>query len=135
MANNNKPIALIIEDDPDLIRIFARALELSGYQTSTVSDGKEAITMLSGDMVPDIVILDLHLPGVRGSEILHTIRADSRFAHTRVILATADYLLAENLREDADMVLLKPISFSQLRELSSRFISTHDSLQTDAHIP
>ncbi len=35
-------IALIIEDDPDLVHIFARALEISGYQTQTVSDGKEA---------------------------------------------------------------------------------------------
>lgn len=112
-------IALIIEDDPDLIHIFARALELSGYQTKTSGDGTEAIALLAS-MVPDVVVLDLHLPGISGKEILQTIRGNGRFQNTRVILATADYHTAEDLRGDADLVLLKPISFTQLRDLSAR---------------
>ncbi|WP_420642916.1 response regulator [Candidatus Leptofilum sp.] len=119
-----KPVSLIIEDDPDLIHIFARALELSGYETKTVEDGTEAIALLA-KIVPDIVVLDLHLPGVSGREILRAIRADGRLTHTRVILATADYRTVEDLREDADLVLLKPISFKQLRDLSSRFLQTN----------
>lgn len=121
MSNQvNQSTALIVEDDPDLIHIFARALELSGYETYTVEDGNDAIATL-GKIVPDIVVLDLHLPHVSGSTILQTIRSDGRLSHTRVILATADYRTAEDLREDADLVLLKPISFKQLRDLSARF--------------
>jgi DNA-binding response OmpR family regulator len=127
MSNSeNKPVALIVEDDPDLIHIFARALELSEYQTSTVGDGNEAIKLLS-EIVPDIVVLDLHLPGVSGNEVLESIRADIRLAQTRVILATADYHTAEELRSEADLVLLKPISFKQLRDLSARLLEMKDS--------
>lgn len=114
-----EPTALIIEDDPDLVNIFARALELSGYQTQTTVDGEGAMALLA-DSVPDIVVLDLHLPGISGKEILHNIRSDGRFQKTRIILATADYQTADDLRDDADLVLLKPISFKQLRDLSAR---------------
>lgn len=118
--SNNAPSALIIEDDPDLVHIFAEALEQSGFQTATVSDGNLALERLS-NMVPDIVVLDLHLPGVSGSMILRAIRADGRLTETRVIIATADDRTAEDLRNDADLILLKPISFKQLRKLSARF--------------
>ena len=117
---NNEPSALIVEDDPDLVHIFAEALEQSGFQTTTVGDGSSALELLS-NMVPDIVILDLHLPGVSGSKILRIIRADGRLSETRVIIATADDRTAEDLRDDADLILLKPISFKQLRNLSARF--------------
>lgn len=125
MSNSKSSTALIIEDDPDLIHIFARALELSGYQTSTVGDGEAAMKLLA-EVVPDIVVLDLHLPGVSGSKILQTIREDGRLSHTRVILATADYRTADDLRDAADLVLLKPISFKQLRDLSARFLQLKD---------
>ncbi|MCB8980121.1 MAG: response regulator [Ardenticatenaceae bacterium] len=116
---SSEPTALIIEDDPDLVHIFARALELSGYQTQTTVDGEGAVALLA-EMVPDIVVLDLHLPGISGKEILQSLRADGRFQKTRIILATADYQTADDLRDDADLVLLKPISFKQLRDLSAR---------------
>ena len=116
---SSEPTALIIEDDPDLVHIFARALELSGYQTQTTVDGEGAVALLA-EMVPDIVVLDLHLPGISGKEILQSLRADGRFQKTRIILATADYHTADDLRDDADLVLIKPISFKQLRDLSAR---------------
>ena len=115
----NDSTALIIEDDLDLIHIFARALELSGYKTQTVSNGKEAVVLLS-QIVPDIVVLDLHLPGLSGNDVLQYIRTDKRLVDTQIILATADYRMADDLRDLADLVLLKPISFKQLRDLSGR---------------
>jgi DNA-binding response OmpR family regulator len=116
----NEPSALIIEDDPDLVHIFAEALEQSGFKPTTVSEGKLALELLS-KMIPDIVVLDLHLPGISGGEILQAIRADGRLSETRVIIATADHRTAEDMRDAADLVLLKPISFKQLRDLSARF--------------
>lgn len=111
--------AFIIEDEPDLVHIFARALELSGYKTETTGDGVEALNRLA-NMVPDVIVLDLHLPGVSGKEILQAIRADGRFQNTHVIIATTDYHAADEVRDDADLILLKPISFKQLRDLSAR---------------
>ena len=113
------PFALIIEDDEDLVDIFASALENAEYETETVQDGNKALQRLS-ETEPAIVVLDLHLPHVSGEKILRYIRGEERLAQTRIMLATADPLLAERLRSEVDLVLIKPISFSQLRDLSAR---------------
>lgn len=82
-------------------------------------DGRLALERLA-EVVPNLVVLDLHLPYVSGVDILHQIRADERLADTQVFITTADPLIAESLRFEADLVLLKPVSFHQLRNLSSR---------------
>ena len=64
-------------------------------------------------------MLDLHLPHVSGPDILRHIRVDARLTETRVIVATAHARIAESIRREADLVLLKPISFSQLRDLAA----------------
>ena len=115
----NNPLALIIEDDEDLAMIFEGALSAANYETEIVQDGKLALDRLA-NVIPAIVILDLHLPNISGDHILHQIRADQRLANTRVMLTTADALLANDIRHDADLVLLKPVSFDQLRELALR---------------
>jgi two-component system cell cycle response regulator DivK len=116
MAN---PLAFIIEDDQRLATIFANALQMAEFETEIIQDGKSALDRLAA-AIPAIVVLDLHLPHISGRDILRQIRKDERLAKTRVILATADPLMAESLRGDADLVLLKPISFGQLRDLASR---------------
>ena len=72
------------------------------------------------DIAPAVVVLDLHLPGATGDKVLTRIRSDERLKKTTVILATADSVMADSLREQSDYVLLKPISFSQLRDLTTR---------------
>jgi len=113
-----KPLALIVEDDPVLSEIFSMALE-GDFETEMIPDGQTALTRLA-DVTPTVVILDLHMPGAPGQEVLAKIRADERFSKTRVILATADARQANMIYNDADIVLLKPISPSQLKELAKR---------------
>jgi CheY-like chemotaxis protein len=115
----SNPLALIIEDDENLADIFSLALRRAQFEVEIVQEGDKALTRLT-EIIPAIVVLDLHLPHVSGETILHQLRADPRLAKTRVILATADAFLAGELREEADLVLLKPISPGQLRELASR---------------
>jgi two-component system cell cycle response regulator DivK len=113
------PLALIIEDDQKQAAIFTQALIMAEYETETIHDGKEALERLAA-VVPALVVLDMHLPHVSGDNILHQIRADERLAKTRVMLATADPLMAERSRDESDLILLKPISFNQLRDLAKR---------------
>ena len=113
------PLALIVEDDLDLATIFDEALKAAGYKTEVIRTGDKAQNRLKA-VAPELVVLDLHLPHVAGTDILKDIRADARLAQTRVIITTADVRLAETLREEADLVLVKPISFSQLRDLAKR---------------
>jgi len=115
----SNPLALIIEDDFDLSTIFAAALKASGFETEIVRDGRAAVQRLA-TVTPDVVVLDLHLPHVAGTDILDQIRADVRLAEIRVIVTTADARMAEMLHDQADLVLVKPISFGQLRDLAGR---------------
>lgn len=114
--------ALIIEDDYDASFIFAEALQAAGFETEIIRSGDTALARLTV-ATPDVVVLDLHLPRAAGTDILRQIRADVRLAGTRVIVATADPRMAEILEDEADLILIKPISFSQLRDLSARLRS------------
>lgn len=116
-----KPLAFVIEDYEDQVIVFRTALELAGYEIETIGDGVVAQKRLA-ESLPDLIVLDLHIPGVPGDVLLKQIRADPRLAKTRVMVATADALLAEELRSQADLVLLKPVSFAQLRQLAERYL-------------
>lgn len=113
-----KSLAIIVEDDPQLSEIFTFTLSES-FETETITDGSQALARLS-EVVPHLVVLDIHLPGASGAQILRSIRADARLNATRVILATADSRWADELQDKADIILLKPISTIQLRSLAER---------------
>lgn len=115
----SKPLALIVEDDDEQVSIFNEALRRAEFETEIAQNGELALARLA-ETTPALVILDLHLPHVSGREILSHIRASDRLADTRVIIATAAPSTAELVRHDADLVLIKPISFIQLRDLASR---------------
>ena len=117
----DKPFALIIEDELDLSEIYSKALEGGGFVTELIHDGRAALDRMTGNP-PDLVILDLHLPHVDGATILQHIRANELFKKTAVIITTADERLAEEMDRGADLVLLKPVSIGQLRELANRLV-------------
>ena len=124
---NGNPLALVIEDDADAADIFSEALKAAGFEVEIIDDGTKAIERLS-TTTPALVVLDMHLPNVAGPEILEKhIRSEARLAKTRVIIATADPSMTETLNEGhAELTLLKPISFSQLRDLAKRLRPVSD---------
>ena len=113
-------LALVIEDDQDLSEIFSQALVGAGFEVETIRDGKAAQERLGGEKIPNVIALDLHLPYVDGATLLKQINADERFNKTRIILTTADAAQAEFLRDKVTIVLIKPIMFTQLRDISKR---------------
>jgi two-component system cell cycle response regulator DivK len=112
-------LAFIIEDDQDLSTIFADALESVGYKVEQIKDGLKAQQRLKEE-VPYLILLDMHLPHISGADLLSEIKVDKRFNATTVILTTADARMAEAYEPMADFVMVKPISFVQLRDLTSR---------------
>ena len=117
-------LALIIEDDEDLATIFSEALKAADFSTEIIRDGEDAQKRLR-QIVPNIIVLDMHLPHVDGSTLLAQIRDDDLNKKAIVIVATADALMGDLYREIADFVLIKPISFTQLRDLSIRLRSAN----------
>lgn len=114
-----KNLALVIEDDIDLSEIFTKALEAAGFEVETIHDGAVAQQRL-GNVIPNVIVLDMHLPHVDGPTLLKQIRGDTRLQKSRIIIATADNVQGEFYRDQATIVMIKPISFSQLRDISAR---------------
>jgi CheY-like chemotaxis protein len=113
--------ALIIEDDEDLASIFAEALRGVGFDVELVADGRIAQERLANGIPPFLILLDMHLPHISGADLLtNIIKKDERFAKTIVIITTADARMGEAYTEQVDFVMIKPISFVQLRDLTSR---------------
>lgn len=114
-------LAFIIEDDEDLANIFAEALRGVGFDVEHLPDGQVARERLRTGAVPYMILLDMHIPHISGADLLtNIIKKDKRFTNTIVIITTADARMGEAYTEQADFVLIKPISFVQLRDLTSR---------------
>ena len=122
-----EPFALIVEDDVDLSEIFREALSAAGYYTEVIRDGLVAQERLR-EITPTVVILDIHLPHVSGKTLLRQIHSAPHLKETRIVVTTADSQAAEFLRDNADLVMVKPISFVQLRDLTKRL---NPAFQTD----
>ncbi len=112
-------LAMVIEDDPDLATIFTEALQTADFEVEMIQDGVQAQERLA-QIEPHVVILDMHLPGVSGADLLSQIRNDPRLGRTIIVLTTADARMGEAYTEAADFVLIKPIAFTQLRDLTNR---------------
>ena len=116
-----KPFALVIEDNMNMANAFKEAVTLAGFVVHVASDGLTALALLKNESY-DFILLDLHLPGMKGDEILKVIRATSHLKTAKVVLATADDRMADELKDEADLVFLKPVGFQQLTEIATRFL-------------
>ncbi len=115
----SNPLALVIEDEANLADIFSEAMLAAGFSPEVINHGSVAQQRIT-EVVPEIIVLDLHLPGVDGVHLFSNIMNNDRLRNTKVIIATADHNLSLTLRDKATLVLLKPIRFSQLQDLSKR---------------
>jgi len=85
---------LVIDDKPNLLALLRMLLEEEQYQVSVLQDGREAVQVIR-DNPPDLVILDLKLDEVSGTDILESLRAHEGTAEIPVIIYTAAVLEAE----------------------------------------
>jgi len=103
----------VVDDEPTISEVVSRYLERAGYATRVAGDGHEALR-LAGEERPDLVVLDLMLPGVDGLEVLRRLREDDRVS---VILLTAKGEPTDRvvgLRLGADDYVIKPFSPAEL---------------------
>ncbi len=127
-----KPNALIVEDDRDIVALFRHVLDVAGYHTEIVLDGREAMERLER-FPPDIVLLDLQLPSMSGMEILERMRADERMKTIPVVVITAHPPYADSLPVEPDLLLIKPVDINQLSSLVQRLQVTHEAMREPTH--
>jgi two-component system alkaline phosphatase synthesis response regulator PhoP len=84
----NKQRILIVDDDREVVRLMKAYLEQAAYDVLTAHDGETAVHTIRHDH-PDLILLDLNLPGRDGHEITRLIRSDPALAHIPIIMLTA----------------------------------------------
>jgi len=83
-----KPVVLVAEDDEDILALVVFDLEDEGYEVLTARNGKDAIR-LAFERLPDLILLDVAMPGLDGYEVTRRLRADESTRGTPVVLLTA----------------------------------------------
>ena len=107
---------LIVEDDSDLVKLLKYNLEKEGFRVNYATDGSVALAEARRDP-PDVVILDLMLPGLDGLEVCRQLRRNDRFARTPVLMLSARSEEADRvvgLELGADDYVTKPFSTREI---------------------
>jgi two-component system, OmpR family, phosphate regulon response regulator PhoB len=107
---------LVVDDEPDISALVAYHLTRASYRVRTVADGAEALVALE-NQTPDLIVLDLMLPGISGLEVLREVRGRAECAGVPVVLLTArreEQERIEGLRHGADDYIAKPFSPQEL---------------------
>jgi DNA-binding response OmpR family regulator len=114
---------LIVDDEPDILKSVEFILKKSGYQVLTASDGEEGLSSVKKHM-PNLILLDLRLPGKDGAEVCCELKNDEKFKHIPIILFTA----STGIRKDDfkhckhDDFVLKPFQYGELLEKIKQFL-------------
>ena len=105
---------LVIDDDPKILSLMRRGLSFAGYETDLAADGDEALAIVR-DRPPDLVVLDVMLPGLDGFEVCRRLRASNR--ELPILILTAKGRVPDRiagLDAGADDYLVKPFAFDEL---------------------
>ncbi|MCL5776315.1 response regulator [Limibaculum sp. FT325] len=120
---------LLAEDEPHIVESLEFLLGRAGFSVTVVSDGEAAVARAMAD-TPDVLVLDVMLPGINGFEVLRRLRAEAGTARLPVVMLTA-----KGQREDretarrwgADVFIAKPFSNAELVETVSRLAASGTS--------
>ena len=118
-SDHRRGSVLVVDDEPTIAEVVARYLERAGYETRVAGDGPLAV-QLAGARRPDLVVLDLMLPGIDGLEVMRRLRAlgnGGERERIAIILLTAKGEESDRvigLRLGADDYVVKPFSPAEL---------------------
>jgi CheY-like chemotaxis protein len=110
---------LVVDDDPTIQRLLQVNLEMEGHEVLTAGDGHEALVRLR-DGAPEVVLLDVMMPGLDGWQVCERIRADPDLAATPVVILSARAQqsdLERGVQAGADAYITKPFDPLELVEL------------------
>jgi DNA-binding response OmpR family regulator len=136
MLPTSNPVVLVADDEPSMLELVAqhlKTLEDPRLVVLEASDGEQA-WKLAREHLPDLVVLDVMMPGMSGWEVCRKIREDVALAHTGVVMLTG---IGENLNQmtsplyGADAYIDKPFDFDELDEKVKAALSAR-ALQRDA---
>ena len=107
---------LIVDDEPNIVASLEFLMRRQGHDVRVANDGDEAVDAVF-DFGPDLMLLDVMLPGRSGYEVCETVRADPRCAQLKIVMLTAkgrDVEAAKGMAMGADAYVTKPFSTREL---------------------
>jgi CheY-like chemotaxis protein len=110
---------LIVDDNPVNLKLASDILEIEGYAVVKAEDAEEAQEMLK-DIIPDLILMDIALPGMDGLTLTRTLKADARLKHVPVIALTAFAMKGDDQKAfeaGCDGYITKPIDTRKLPQL------------------
>jgi CheY-like chemotaxis protein len=114
---------LVVEDDPWIRESVAECLADEGYVVARAANGLEALNLLRAGELPDLILLDLHMPILDGAGFLSAIRADETLPRIPVVLMTGSAPRAGTPLPAADVFLEKPFEIGALLAAIQRHLS------------
>ena len=124
MSNDRKPIILIVDDVPKNLQILGNILNKNNYKVSAALNGEQALRIIE-KAKPDLILLDIMMPGLNGFEVLTKIKEDKEFLEIPVI-----FLTAKTEKED----VIKGIELGAVDYLTKPFNSTELLARVKNHI-
>ncbi len=120
---------LVIDDDPDLIALLTRGLQVVGqYEVIPATDGAKGLEQV--DVVhPDCVVVDIRMPDLDGYQFIRAIRGDAATASIPIVILSAliqDYQQLAGMLTGADSYLLKPVRLAELVKAIEQAMQTSD---------
>jgi len=115
---------LIVDDEPNIVIPLQFLMEQNGYNTLVAQSGEEALELISKER-PDLVLLDIMLPGVDGFEVCEIIRLNPEWRNTKIIFLTAkgrDVDIAKGMVLGADEYITKPFSNQQIIDAVTKLL-------------
>lgn len=109
---------LLVEDDPANVTLFSAILEREGYAVEAVTNGNQAEQHVEA-FRPDLILMDINLPGTDGAELLRRLRCNASTARLRILAVTAHAMKGDDekfLAMGFDGYIAKPIVLKSFRE-------------------
>lgn len=109
---------LVVDDEPNIVLSLEFLMQQAGFEVSTALDGETALALVN-ETPPDLVLLDISLPGISGFEVLEQLRSQAAFKRLPIVMLTAHGREVERekgLALGADDYITKPFSTRQLAE-------------------
>ncbi|MER3545332.1 MAG: hypothetical protein C4311_12215 [Chloroflexota bacterium] len=128
------PTILVVDDETDMLNLLRLILHRGGWQVVTAASGSEAL-QLADRHPPDLILLDIMMPGLNGHEVCARLRQDARFKQTPILALTAQAHLEEQIRAHLagiDEYIVKPVAPAELLERVRAHLHP-TSIETPAH--
>ncbi len=116
---------LIVEDNPQSMKVLMLALRPHGYTLLEAADGEEALKVVSSGERPDLIIMDIQLPKIDGLEVTRRLRQVPEFSHIPIIAVTAHAMKGDKEKivgAGCDAYLPKPISTRELPRVVAKML-------------